>query len=512
MCLERVHMEFFDRELGVLFRGAFPIGVLHLPIERYQDPAEELNIRIKETIEDTEERGHHPTDIKKEIPILGVGSHYLEIEHALSIRKVRRSVLSLLQHWPDKTAFNLQMFGGVDTVIRLLDLAGAEALSAGTSKSKLLIKRKNSLIKDFGKVFRLLETETKSMVQQDAIRMRVSADIFNKTLEKNDTKLTRDDLLQRQERCDTLTQGLIEECILHFVQAINDPSDVLMFESKHKPYPEDVDERHVVYVPGASRLLVTFDKQCKLANDFKTGLTFYADQDFEDQYWRCRGSGGDRFPAFIVPSNRFWFKFTSSFDNQYWGYRFYVKPIEKHIDDYQALDALNFELGCWLFELLMDFTIQLKSAAKSRGIEPLIKLLLRVHDLPLEKRPSLNLTKLEELSQKMDETVEKLVRKDRPVHSEILSSVVELMAVTELFRSKTSPQSEKGSDKAKDKKSTREPEKTAKSTIDQTSLYVWRIHIVSAAWGIFSERKVRDITHKLQQHVDNYGGTRLMRM
>ncbi|ETO27461.1 HECT type ubiquitin ligase [Reticulomyxa filosa] len=522
-------MEFFDRELGVFFRGAFPVRALHIPFERYQDPVEELNIRTQEVIDQIQDEGLQPTDIKKEVPIFGIGSHYVEIEHALSIRKVRRSVLWLLRHWPGTMAFDMEMFGGVNTVIRLLDLAAAEALSAGTSKSKLLVKRKNSLIKDFGKVFDLLREEG---LKESILKLRLSDDIFQK--KRRSDKPTRQELIQQAQPCTTLTQGLIEECILHFVQAVNDPNEVLMFESQHKPYPEDVDERRVVYVPGASRLMVTFDAQCNLANDFKTGLTFYADQDFEDQYLRCRGTGADRFPTFIVPSNRFWFKFTSSFDNQYWGYRFYVKPIEKHIDDFQAIDAFNFELGCWLFELLMEhkniieqpkyvtpladsllhFVIYLKSNVKTRGIEQLIKLLLCVHKLPTEKRFPLNLSKLEELGQNMDDVVEKMIQRDRTVQSQLLNSIVELMAITELFRTQASLPLTTGPDShLKEEKEEKERETKTEEpdlTYDHNDLYVWKINIVSAVWGIFAEQKTSDITDKMKAHINNCGGTRLM--
>ncbi|ETO05664.1 ran-binding protein, partial [Reticulomyxa filosa] len=491
-------------------------GIVH-SVDVNKNPVEELNIRTDEVIEQIQEGGLQPTDIKKDVPVFGVGSYYVEIEHALSIRKVRRSLLWLLQHWPEGMAFDLDMFGGVDTVIRLLDLAAAEALSAGTSKSKLLVKRKNSLIKDFGKVFALLQEEQKKQQKEpDVLAMRFSPDIFHKKWRKADIKPTRKDLILIDQPCKTLTQGLVEECILHFVQAVNDPNEMLMFESPHKPYPGDVDERRVVYVPGASRLMVTFDSQCKLANDFKTGLTFYADQDFEDQYVRCRGSGRDRFPTFIVPSNRFWFKFTSSYDNKHWGYRFYVKPIEKHIDDHQALDAFNFELGCWLFELLMEhqhileqskyvvpfgesllhFVVHLESNAKTRGIEQLIKFLLCVHKLPPDRRPVLNLKKLEELREKMDDVVDKIIRRDQP---EFLNSLVELMAIAEL----------KGKEKEKEREREKINEKHAKAsastnantvTYDQNELYVWKIYIISAVWGVFSEQRIRDITHKMQEH------------
>ncbi|ETO22614.1 hypothetical protein RFI_14580 [Reticulomyxa filosa] len=552
LLIERVNMEFYDRDLGVFFRGAFPVRALHLPIERYQDPVEDLNVRTQEIIDQIQDEGLQPTDIKKEIPIFGIGSHYLEIEHALSIRKVRRSVLWLLRHWPEAMPFNMELFGGVDTVIRLLDLAAAEALSAGTSKSKLLVKRKNSLIKDFG-----LKEQSLASTLFTSLETRLSPDVFHKKWRL--TKPTRKDLILSAQPCKTLTQGLVEECVLHYVQAVNDPNEVLMFESEHKPYKSDVDERRVVYVPGASRLMVTFDPQCNLANDFKTGLTFYADQNFEDQYLRCRGSGVDRFPTFIVPSNRFWYKFTSSFDNQYWGFRFYVKPIEKHIDDFQALDAFNFELGCWLFELLVEhqhvleqqryvipladallqlkrtttttttiyiyiyiyifctdsntfqyfrensFVIHLKSNAKTRGIEQLIKLLLCTYKLPAHRRPPMDLKKLGELGENMDEVVDKIIRRDRAVQSQFLNTIVELMAITELFRVQTPTLSvSKVDTKEKDLKS------VVQLMFEHRDLYVWKIHIVSAKWGIMSESKVKDITSKLQEHVKCYGETRLI--
>ena len=322
-------MEFMDHELGIFNRCSIPVKALHKPHDVYTDPLTELNIRTEDIIEEIrEQNGLKTTDIQKTIPIFDIGSHFVEVEHALSILKIRKSVIALIRHWPDhEKDFSLKYFGGIDTIIRLLLLAGAEALSAGRSKSKLLVKKKNRLMDDFGKIFQLLKDDesqfmknTENEIQnEDNLtlnnKLRLVKDIFDKKLWKKKNP-TRQDLLNTKDNAAIcLTQALVEECILHFVQAVHNPSLVLQFQSEHNPYKEQTEERNLVFVPGASRLLVTFDEKCELASDMKTSLKFYADQEMTDLIKGCRRSGSENFPTFIVPNNRFWYKFTTSNDN-----------------------------------------------------------------------------------------------------------------------------------------------------------------------------------------------------
>eukprot|EP01084_Bolivina_argentea_P276391 471600_1 len=357
---KEVRIEFMDHDLGVFSRHCIPLCALHQPIESYIDPLSELNIRTEDLIEEIrQQNGFKTTDINRKIPIFDIGSHYVEMEHALSILKIRKSVISLIRNWPHDCCgkFNLKIFGGIDRIIQLLLLDGAEALSTGTSKSKLLVKKKNRLLDDFGNILSILRDEEGVLCdaeEEEEITLRLVNNIFDKKQWKKKNP-SRGELIEMERNCASLSSALVEECVLHFVQAVHNPSLVLQFESAHNPYGEQLDERNLVYVPGALRLLVTFDEKCEFASDMKTSLRFYADKQMTDLIVACRKSGAEHFPTFIVPSNRFWYKFSTSNSNRHFGFRFFVKPIERHIDDKQALDDHNFELGGWWFELLLKY-------------------------------------------------------------------------------------------------------------------------------------------------------------
>ena len=202
-----------------------------------------------------EQNGLKTTDIQKTIPIFDIGGHFLEVEHALSILKVRKSVISLIRNWPDvETEFKLGIFGGIDTMINLLLLAGAEALSAGTSKSKLLVKKKNRLMDDFGKVFQILKREEgkfldhlgddiDEMEDEDADsaeqmhlnkQLRLRKAVFDKKSWRKKAP-ARSDLLDIEHGATSLTQALVEECILHFVQVWF--LDIFLSIKSHEEFP-----------------------------------------------------------------------------------------------------------------------------------------------------------------------------------------------------------------------------------------------------------------------------------
>ena len=85
--------------------------------------------------------------------------------------------------------------------------------------------------------------------------------------------------------------------------------------------------------------MVSFDKATQLANDMLTRLTFYRDGEYQDMIPTMAGRcsrcslklaaviveptilcinrfSGNRFDSFVVPSDRFWFKFTAGPNNE----------------------------------------------------------------------------------------------------------------------------------------------------------------------------------------------------
>ena len=92
---------------------------------------------------------------------------------------------------------------------------------------------------------------------------------------------------------------------------MNFPPPVLVFKTAH-PYASHSNIRERVHLPGASKLLVTFDSNCQISADMLTRLTFYRDDQYQDAIATFAGRRGHgQWESFIVPGDRFWFKFTS---------------------------------------------------------------------------------------------------------------------------------------------------------------------------------------------------------
>lgn len=105
------------------------------------------------------------------------------------------------------------------------------------------------------------------------------------------------DILQRGKAV-CASQLLAEECILHFIQSVDNPPPVVIKRSKH-PYESHSEARECVHIPGASKLLVrcclaccltlvslahvqiTFDPRCEISTDMLTRLCFYRDEEYQ---------------------------------------------------------------------------------------------------------------------------------------------------------------------------------------------------------------------------------------
>jgi len=270
----------------------------------------------------------------------------LHTEKALSVRTVRRAGVHLLAHWPRSLPFGLHIFGGANNVVDILKLAAAEFLSTVLRQTNVCVQQERSaskLLESFR--LQLVRIVTEEGKQQQALasssypalrittdmyeRGRVSHNILKVKKKKNDNKDNKDNAATTVSATPSisLTQLLIEEYILHSVQAVHHPPPVIKKKSKH-PYLSHKELRERVHIPGASKLLVTFDPRCHIGSDIYTRLSFYRDENHEDLIVTCNGQGHDKYPSFVVPSNVFWFKFTSGTNNQYWGYKFTVKPME----------------------------------------------------------------------------------------------------------------------------------------------------------------------------------------
>eukprot|EP00455_Lapot_gusevi_P055091 TRINITY_DN8933_c0_g1_i1.p1 TRINITY_DN8933_c0_g1~~TRINITY_DN8933_c0_g1_i1.p1 ORF type:complete len:1260 (+),score=500.66 TRINITY_DN8933_c0_g1_i1:503-3781(+) len=248
-----------------------------------------------------------------------------------------------------------------------------------------------------------------------------------------------------------------------------------------------------------------------MSNDMFTGLSFYRDQNYQDIIALVNGQEANRYQSFVVPGNKLWFKFTSSTDNNFWGYKFTVKPIELHIDDKMALNSLNFELANWLLHLLLDdapksvktayaadffdaivwYVIHSKTSAKGRGVELLNRLLLELKNSPSSRVPDFE--KLKPLAAPMEEVMQRMAESGQPLESPLLQAIVEVLATADLIKRQAAPI------RISDKDLEDEKLEVDLKQVDRLSL-----RIVSAQYG------PTDVTAALQGYVDRYGGSLLV--
>jgi hypothetical protein len=223
-----------------------------------------------------------------------------------------------------------------------------------------------------------------------------------------------------------LSQVLAEELVSHFIQAVRFPKPVLTFKTLH-PYESHLDIREKVHIPGATKLLVSFDSRCQIANDMMTQLSFYRDDQYQDMIATCAGRRSNRYDSFIVKGDQFWFKFTSGTNNENWGYKFKVDPVGLRINDHQALHGRNLRLANWMLDFILTsspaaikeaYFVDIfnalawnvctsKPQAKAKGIEFLVRLLLNLQSWQ-EKSPDqkilsrLDFTKLKPLAKQLE--------------------------------------------------------------------------------------------------------------
>jgi len=540
-----VQVLFSRMERGYQYCLWLPLKVLLRPTGQWQDPCPLLS--------------GEPWEL--------LAQKYLEVEQALSVRKVRGAVLGLVaRSWPTSVPFGLAQLGGARGIMSILQLTAAEMLStvleekaagSGPAEKPMLEAFKEKIVRlakeEWGKCGRRAEALPQPSANPEALY---------KELKDAKTPRTASMLARKSSKPTSppatdcpLIALLMEECILHFAQAVHHPPPVLVFKSAH-PYPSHDEVREEIHIPGASKLLVTFDSRCHLGNDILTRLSFYRDHDYQDLISQNNGRGAARYPSFVIPGDRVWFKFTSGNNNGLWGYKFKVKPIEYRLDDKQALGSHNFELGKWLFELFLEdmphgvteryiaelydaitfYVIHSKPSCKIKGVKLLIQFLLHVHRIPALRLSLLigrmsrvpDLKKLKPLTQEMDAVMGSL-DVHRTIHSRTLQALMELLATADLVQKdfsigKRQLQLAAPADKkaAVDKEASSVPlaptspvlsrsnsvavdlSDPIKHSVDISRAGGRRIVILEAKYG------PDDVTDRLANHVERTGGTELV--
>jgi len=478
-----------------------------------------------------------------------VARKYTEVEQALSVRKVRNAVVGLVaQKWPSKVPFSLSQLGGQRGVMSILKLTAAELLSTVLDDK---IKSGGSeavvpLLDAFrAKIIHLAEKEWDTVKRDPAQLPKCTAipEDLHKAIKAGEipANLRSVDVSKSST---PLIQTLMEECIMHFAQAVHHPPPVLVFKSAH-PYASHHEVREEVHIPGASKLLVTFDSRCHLGNDILTRLSFYRDPDYQDLISQNNGRGAARYPSFVVPGDRLWFRFTSGNNNQLWGYKFKVKPLEFRLDDGQALSSHNFELGRWLFDLFLTqmptevteryivelydaitlYVIHARPSTKIKGVKLLIQFLLHVHRIPKLRLSLLlgrmarvpDLKKLKPLTQEMDAVMGSL-DVNRTIHSQTLQALMELLATADLVQKDFSV-----GQRSIEGKAAKGPKEEADSNVitvamandrsrdvDIASVGTRRLVIIEALYGPAHGSGSKDsipITPALQTYLNRCGGT-----
>jgi len=505
---DKVNMIFTDSDLGSFLPVCLPILCVHKPRVKVADPLQHLNIWTKERKQEIEDFGKTALGMFSTVPVLGVNAVYALNEKSLGSLRVRRGVMNLLAHWPSDTHFDLENFGGLEAVKQLMLLLGAETLASGKAHENDSSSNEEHVL--YKKLSILVEA---AQEQQKLDELRLAPDIY---------KLADTDLEDRMslmagdcsDKDVSLNQVLVEEMFVHFLQAVRCKSEVKVFASEHSPYRANIEKKYMVHVPGANRLLVTFDQRTHLSDDVTTSLSFFSDSQYKekiDSSFRAKVSPGT---MVIIPANKFWVRFKTSNDNDYYGYRFKVKPLDRRMDDKNALQGKNLEFGCWLADLVLDkmpqsvlekyveeifevitfFTNNVSTSQKHRGIVPLIRLMHKIRSLGLINR--INAEKLLPLKRTMEEKMATLDSTNLSMQSRLLQTVVELMAIMH-----TMSQDQMEDVKMKEMNEKIEP-------VDAGSLYVWKIRVVKSVWSSISNKSAHvDNTEEMSLLVRSYGET-----
>lgn len=427
----------------------------------------------------------------------------------LSVRLLRRVVLSLVSSWPEEVPFTLSRLGGRSTSMKMLKLAAGECLLLNAGKDASGVNKEHPLLRVLRARFQsLLEQECLLTDGATAAAAAVPAPLDGEEESKASSAPSGDAPvaeggadataaapsepsgpvlppaplrvhLLRQTSTDTEASGtdasvndgddddspaveggpragmthlLAREAVRHFIRSAEHPPPRERVETAH-PYNPMCDVRGCVYIPGAQKLTVTFDRRCKLSNDALTSLVFYKDEQCTDQLQRF--ASRTRWTRAVIEGNRFYYRFRSG-PSAEWGYKFTVSPSHLQLTDSAALAGHNLELGVWLVDLLLtsapsffryeylvdvfDAVVQFAKrslgAGRARGFELMVRLLQEVRPPPPPPYPArlIDVSKLAPIRREMNRVIEverRNMRGGLQLHSAYLQSLVELMVAAQ---------------------------------------------------------------------------------
>ncbi len=422
-----------------------------------------------------------------------------EIETALSTLRVRRTVLHLISEWP---GFPFEELCKSTTLCDLLKLAASEYLSSGIEVGK---NESNAILTAF-------RTKLGTMIAKEenvpAPTLKIPKRTQSKKSEEKDIIVA-----ERDTAIVSLTKTLTEECIKHFISAVDAPLPILIEESAH-PYENNQEVRQKYHIKGASKLLIRFDANCNVhRNDPLTRCSFYRDEEYQDLIVTYRGAFGST-QSLIIDSDKVFFRFTSGAGETFWGYKFTIVPLSLRLNDHEALRGLNFELGYWLLELLLEnvplqvkrlYIVDLyealvyyiatsKRSAKARGIQLLLKIM---QELQVTGVSQVDLSPVLKLRPIMERKYRTELNDDRPLFSAHLQGLVELLSSTKLTESTMLQQQQQ------------------QQLFDDTrpfnllDLRRRKLRITKAKYGVLGNSKwCITITDKMQQVIDRqFGGS-----
>jgi len=514
----RIQLRFINSETASKHLLWFYFYDLEKPNSLWQDPCmDELTAAHEED--------------KEVLPILK--HSFVELCNALHILMIRGSVLSLISKWD---SLDLSILGGSKYVIDLLKLAASEHLSSkakGRSDVESVVGDNVDILKSFRAKLAVLLKKEESIGLDEVPPL----DLPSYT--------EQTDLVSMASPSSIITKQITEECILHFVQAVSVPPPIHVEESDH-PYSANLDYRKCIHINGASRLIIRFDPRCRTHTDILTRVAFYRDQEYQDPIAIYRGRlTANQFQPIVVESDTVYLRFTTGPTQTHWGYKFSVSPLEWRLNDQQALKGLNFELGYWFLELLLEegpyfvrnvyivnlydalvwYIKEAKRSAKGRGTQLLLRVLREIRKSPLASK-SVNLKKIL-LRRKMESLYLKEIGDAQLLHSTHLQSLVELVAIARLVEDEMQKNEiekegkgkekieesidEKGKGKEKVEGSKRKgKEKEEEEYISLMDVGVSCLKINKATYGVLESRKLRvDVTQQMQELVDSYGGSYL---
>jgi len=122
-----------------------------------------------------------------------------------------------------------------------------------------------------------------------------------------------------------MADALLEDVLTQLISSVfgstesSVSSKTLQFESTH-PYENNLDKTGEIRIPGAKKLIFTFDPQCKSENNYDY-LQFCKDSNYQQEIKKHTGT---TWPNFEVDGDTVYWKFHSDGSNNDWGYKFTV--------------------------------------------------------------------------------------------------------------------------------------------------------------------------------------------